>query len=294
MRDRLPDFDYHSPERIEEVVKLLWRLDNAKVLQGGTDLLVGMKQEVIRPKHVVSLRKLRGLLGKVNETDGKIRIGASVTFGQLERSAIVKKKLAVLREAVQEIASYQIRNVATIGGNLCNASPCADSAPPLLVLGATLKIQGRNGVRELPIEKFFKGPGETTLRKGELLKEIEVPKMKPNSGAAFIKLGRRLHEDISVVSAACMIQLHRNVVKEVRIALGSVAPTPMRAYKAEDVMRGKPISDRSLMNASQVAMTECSPISDVRASAKYRTAMVGVLTRSAIKEAAARAKEAKI
>jgi len=291
MRDRLPDFDYYSPGTIEDVVKLLSRLDDAVILQGGTDLLVAMKQKDIHPQHVVSLKRLRGLLGQVYERDGTVHIGASVTLGELQRSAILKKELVVLHEAVQEIASYQIRNVATVGGNLCNASPCADSAPPLLVLGAVLRIQGSDGERELPIEKFFTGPGKTTLRKGEFLKEIEVPTMKPNCGAAFIKLGRRLHEDISVASAACMIQVEDEVVKEIRIALGSVAPIPMRAYKAEDVMRGNPISEESLMNTCQVAMTECSPISDVRARAKYRTAMVGVLTSAAIKKAAARASE---
>lgn len=291
MRDRLPDFDYYSPGTIEEVMELLSRLDDAVILQGGTDLLVAMKQKGIRPQHVVSLKRLRGLLGQVYERDGTVHIGASVTLGELQRSAILEKELVVLHEAVQEIASYQIRNVATVGGNLCNASPCADSAPPLLVLGAVLRIQSSDGERQLPIEKFFTGPGETSLRKGEFLKEIEVPKMKANCGAAFIKLGRRLHEDIAVASAACLIQVKDEVVKEIRIALGSVAPIPMRAYKAEDVMRGKPISEESLMNASQVAMTECKPISDVRASAKYRTAMVGVLTRAAIKEAAARASE---
>jgi len=293
MRDRLPSFDYYSPDMLDDAVKLLTRLDGAVILQGGTDLLVAMKQKGLCPQHVVSLRKLRGLLGEISEADGDIHIGASATFGQLERSALIKKELAVLHDAVRQIASYQIRNVATIGGNLCNASPAADTAPPLLVLGAVLKVQGPSGERGLPIEKFFTAPGKSVLRKDEILKEIEVPKLKPNSGAAFVKLGRRVSEDISVASGACLIQLDGKVVKEIRIALGSVAPTPIRAYRAENVIKGQTISDQSLKDTCQVAMTECSPISDVRASARYRTAMVSVLTRAAIKTAVARASEVK-
>lgn len=291
MRDRLPSFEYYAPDMVDDAVKLLTRLDDAVILQGGTDLLVAMKQKGKRPQHIVSLKKLRDLLSQIYETDGRLHIGASVTLRQLEKSAIIKKELAVLHEAVQQIASYQIRNVATIGGNLCNASPAADTAPPLLVLSAALKVQSPSGEKELPIEQFFTGPGKSVLRKDEVLKEIEVPRLKPNSGAAFVKLGRRISEDISVASAACLIQLDGKVVKEIRIALGSVAPTPIRAYETENILKGHTISEQPLKDACRVAMSECSPISDVRASARYRTAMVGVLTRSAINIAASRTSE---
>jgi carbon-monoxide dehydrogenase medium subunit len=289
MRDRLPSFDYYSPDMIDDVVELLTRLDGAVILQGGTDLLVAMKQKGTHPQHVVSLKRLRGLLGQIYENDGHIHIGASANFGQLERSALIKRELVVLHEAVQQIASYQIRNVATIGGNLCNASPAADTAPPLLVLGAVLRVQGSSGERDVPIEKFFTAPGKSVLGRGEVLKEIEVPKLKSHSGAAFVKLGRRVSEDISVASGACLIQLDGKVVREIRIALGSVAPTPLRAYRAENTIKGRTISEQSLNDTCKVAMTECSPISDVRASARYRRAMVGVLTRAAINTAASRA-----
>jgi carbon-monoxide dehydrogenase medium subunit len=157
------------------------------------------------------------------------------------------------------------------------------------VLGAILKVEGTEGEREIPIDQFFKGPGRTVLKKGEILKEIVIPPQEPSSGAAFIKMGRRVSEDISVVSAAAFISLSKNKIKNARVSLGSVAPIPLRAHKTEDFLNGKALADDLPKQASAVAMDECNPITDIRASATYRKKMVGVLTRNVIKEAIRRA-----
>lgn len=292
MRDRLPCFDYYAPATLAEATHLLASKEGAVVLQGGTDLWVATKQKGLRPQSVVSLKKLRPLLSTIEEEDDRTLIGASTTFSQIERSLLIERRFPVLHESVRQIASYQIRNTATIGGNLCNASPAADSAPPLLVLDATLVIQGPGGQRELPIDGFFKGPGKTALDRGEMLTHISLPNPPPGAGAAFVKLGRRISEDISIASAAAWVLLKGHRVEDVKIALGSVAPTPLRARHAEDALKGGTPSESSYEEAGQAAMQECRPITDVRASADYRRAMVRVLTKNALKKAVERATEA--
>ena len=290
MRERLPSFNYLVPSTIDEAIDHLRSLEDAVILAGGTDLIVAMKLKGLRPKNVISMKKLKGQLSYIVKDADEVRIGALTCFHDIEKSPLIKEKFEVLHEAVTQIASYQIRNIATIGGNLCNASPAADSAPPLMVLGAKLIIAGPSGERGVPIERFFVGPGRTVLEKGEILKEIVIPIMPENSGASFVKLGRRKSEDISVASAAAFVLLEGNTIKDVRIALGSVAPTPIRAYNAEREILGKEISPSLLERAGEKAKEECSPITDVRASAEYRREMVRVLTRKALEIAINRAK----
>jgi carbon-monoxide dehydrogenase medium subunit len=290
LRDRLPEFGYHAPTSLEEAASMLSKLSGAVVLQGGTDLMVSIKQKGLRPSHIVSLRNLRGELGKIKESHGGVRIGAAVTFHDLERSAVIRERFTALHEAVEQIASYQIRNTATIGGNLCNASPAADSAPPLMVFDAKLIVRGMGGKREVPIESFFKGPGKTALNRSDVLTEILIPTPAAESGASFHKLGRRISEDISVASAAACLTMKGGVTSVARIALGSVAPTPMRAHKAEKALVGKRLTNETILEAACAAKEECSPITDLRAGADYRRAMVEVLTRRAIETAFARSR----
>ena len=266
------------------------KLSGAVVLQGGTDLMVSIKQKGLRPSHIVSLRNLRGELGKIKESHDGVRIGAAVTFHDLEQSAVIRKRFTALHEAVEQIASYQIRNTATIGGNLCNASPAADSAPPLMVLDAKLIVRGVEGKREVPIESFFKGPGKTALSRSDVLTEVLIPTPAAESGASFHKLGRRMSEDISVASAAAYLGMKSGVTAVARIALGSVAPTPLRAHKAEKALVGKRLTNETILEAAFAAKEECSPITDLRAGADYRRAMVEVLTRRAIETAFARSR----
>lgn len=287
-------FEYFAPHTVEEALSILDRYgQDAKVLAGGTDLLVKMKQRLTEPRCVINIKSINEL-NFIREEADELHIGAVTKLRTIEKSDIVKERFPVLYEGVRAIGSVQIRNMATIGGNLCNASPAADSAPPLLVLNAKLRVIGPEGDREIPIERFFLGPGKTALQKGEILKEIEIPVMPPNSGAAFIKLGRRRSEDISIASASAFIQLEDESIKDVRIALGSVAPTPIRAYEAERILRGKETSERLFEEAGERAMKECNPITDVRASAEYRRAMVKVLTKNALKTAVNRSIEVEV
>jgi carbon-monoxide dehydrogenase medium subunit len=287
--DMLPSFEYYSPASLNEAVELLTTLEGAMILQGGTDLLVAAKVRGLKPKYVVSLRKLKATMGTIREDKGGIVIGASCTFDTLEESELIQEKIPALHEAVRLVGSRQIRSKATIGGNLCNASPAADSAPPLLVLETKLKVHGADGEREIPIEQFFRGPGKTSLKRGDILTELIVPLLGPNSGTAFAKLGRIDDEDISVVSAAAYVSVGANGITDARIALGSVAPTPMRAHKTEELLRGRKPSDELMREAGRIAMSECSPITDVRAGASYRRRIVAVLVESTIREALRRA-----
>ena len=287
--DRLPNFEYHAPATLADAVRLLAKLKGSMVVQGGTDLVVAAKLKGLQPAHVVSLRKLSRLLKGIGEKDGSLFIGASTTFEGIAESELVEREIPALQEAAKLVGSRQIRNVATIGGNLCNASPAADSVPPLLVLEAQLEVQGVKGERKIPLDKFFVGPGKTVLARGDVLKRVRIPKMKKNTGAAFEKLGRRAEEDISVVSAASFVRMEKNVIKEARIALGSVAPTPIRAKATERLVVGKSFSEDLLREAGEEARRECNPITDIRAEAGYRKAMVGVLVRETLKKAVIRA-----
>lgn len=288
MRGRLPDFEYHVPSTLEEATSLLVRYDSSVVLQGGTDLVVAIKQKGLRPSHVVSLRMLRGSLGNVRRDGHSLRIGSMTTISLLNESLSSERGFEALLDGISTIGSYQIRNTGTIGGNLCNASPAADSAPPLLVLGASLRAKGTEGERMIPIEQFFVGPGKTVLRRGEILEEIVVPFPPNNSGGAFVKLGRREGEDVAIASAAAYVELKGDDIETARIALGSVAPIPIRARKAEGLLLGR-ISDSKLARVAECASGECQPISDVRASEAYRRTAASVLTRSAIERALQRA-----
>lgn len=211
----------------------------------------------------------------------------SISF--LNESLSTMPEFEVLLEGTNTIGSYQIRNAATIGGNLCNASPAADSAPPLLVLAASLRARGIDGERSIPIEQFFVGPGKTILKKGEILREVAIPSPPAHSGGAFVKLGRREGEDIAVASAAAYVELAKDgTVRIARIAMGSVAPIPMRAREAEGLLLGE-ISDSKLENATDSASRECQPITDVRSSAAYRRSAAKFLTKSVIVKALHRA-----
>jgi CO/xanthine dehydrogenase FAD-binding subunit len=290
LRERLPCFEYHVPGTLEEATSLLVRYDSAVLIQGGTDLVVAIRQKGFRPSHVVSLKKLRASLSYVREDEHGLRIGAMTTISSLCESLANEQGLEVLLEGISTIGSYQIRNTATIGGNLCNASPAADSAPPLLALGASFKAVGVRGERVVPAERFFLGPGRTALERGEILQEISIPFPPDHSGGAFIKLGRREGEDVAIASAAAYVELPGDEIKAARIALGSVAPIPLRALEAEGLLLGK-MTDSKLAEVADSAARECQPIDDVRASGAYRRRAVRALTRSAVEMALRRAAE---
>jgi len=234
-----------------------------------------MRRRKITPKYVINIKAIPDL-NDIRCDEKFLRIGALSTISELERSPIVRDTFPVIAESARLIGTPQVRNVGTIGGNLCNASPSADMAPCLIGLGALAKLRGVHGERCIPLEKFFMGPGETLLQTDEMLTEILVPNPSPDARGVYLKLPARTAIDIALVGVAVVAYVER---KEFRIALGAVAPTPIRARRAEDVLRGKEIHDDLIEKASEVAVEEAKPISDLRGSAGYRKEMIKALTR---------------
>ncbi len=276
-------FNYLEPATIKEAVSLLSKYDGkARAIAGGTDLLVLIRGKTIKPEYVVDIGYIPGLdYINYDEKQG-LSIGALATIRAIEKSDKLCRIYPVISQAAGLLGSVAIRNVATIGGNLCNAAPSADTAPPLIGLSARARIIGPGGERLVSLEDFFTGPGETVLKAGELLLEIQVPVPPPGTKGVYLKHGRSA-VDLATVGVAVVMALESGgVCRDVQIVLGAVAPTPMRAKKAEGVLRGKKVEPALVEEAAQVASGEAQPITDVRASAEYRKEMVKVFTRRAI------------
>lgn len=281
-------FEYCEPSTIADALTLLQRHGTrARVLAGGTDLLIALKERVDCPEYIVALRGIPGLAGFDDDPTTGLHIGPMVTMRTLETSAVIRARYPVLAGAARTVASMQIRNLATVGGNICRASPSADMAPPLIALGAQALIAGPLSERSVPLEQFFIGPGRTVLEQDELLVGLRVPASPPASGAAYVKHGRRAAVDLALVGVAAMVILSEGRFRDVRIVLGAVAPTPLRAASAEALLRGREPHESLLAEAGRAAAADSRPISDVRASAEYRREMVEVLTRRALDEAMA-------
>ncbi|MET1159542.1 MAG: xanthine dehydrogenase family protein subunit M [Thermoprotei archaeon] len=270
------EFDYYEPKTLDEALELLDKFgEKAKILAGGTDLLVKIKARIIEPRVIINIKKILGLR-YIREEEKVIRIGALTRLRDLERSDIIKKYLPALYDAVKVMGSIQIRNMGTIGGNLCNASPAADTAPPLLVYDARAVIASVDGERVVPLEEFFVGPGKTVLKPNEMLKEIIVE--KPSRGSSAFKKVSRVAVDLAIASSAVYLVVEDGVIKEARIALGSVAPKPVRARKTENAVKGLRVGSEELRSALNKLEEEISPITDVRSTAEYRRYVVKVLT----------------
>ena len=281
-------FDYLEPRTVQEAIALLSRHGcAAKLVAGGTDLLNDIRSKKIAPEYIVDIGAIPGLDSVTDDDRGTLSIGALATLRAVEISAQVKKHHAVISQAAGQIGSVAIRNVGTIAGNLCHASPAADTAPALLTLGAKAKIVGPAGERTVSLDDFFAGPGRTVLAHDELLVEIEVPAMPPRTKALYLKHAIRGSADLAIVGVAVMGSMYDGCIHNVRIALGAVAPTPMRARRAESLLEGKTQDDALIEIAARAAAEECRPITDVRASADYRREMVKALTRRAIERVVA-------
>lgn len=280
-------FELFEPATASEASALLVRHgDKASLLAGGTDLLVEIKEQLRRPDVVIDLKHIPGLARLAFDPVRGLSIGALVTAREVETSADVQRDYAGLAQAVRELGSIQIRNRATIAGNICRASPSADTLPPLIADGASLRIAGPAGERSLAMEAFFTGPGRTVLAAGEIVTGIDVPARKPGMGKCYIKHGRRKAMELATVGVAVNVTMSGETVGDIRIVLGAVAPTPLRATAAEAVLRGAKLNADVIAKAADAAMAAASPISNVRASAGYRRAMVGELTRRAVERAA--------
>ena len=283
---RLPKFNYLAPTTLDEALSLLSEYrGRAKVIAGGTDLVPKLKRREIRaPEYVIDLKGIPGL-DEIKFDASGLTLGAMVTIEMVESSAKIQQRLGILAQAAQSMASPQVRNRGTIAGNICNAVPSADSAPPLLTLGARLKIVSGKGERTVNIEDFFTGPGQTALDEDEILAEIQLSSIPPNGKGVYLKLTPRRAMDLAIVGVAVVVIPQDGICRDIRIALGAVAPTPIRAKKAEAILKGQKLDDKLIEKAAQTAAGQSNPIDDHRASAEYRRDMVEVLAKRAIKQA---------
>jgi carbon-monoxide dehydrogenase medium subunit len=279
-------FEYFEPATLADAVALLGRYNRqASILAGGTDLLVEIKEQLKQPDYVINIKKIPGLDCLNYDEDEGLRIGALVTVRRIETSPLVQAKYASLAQAARDLASIQVRCRATVAGNICRASPSADTLPPLIADGAVVKVFGLQGERVILLEEFFIGPGKTVMTQDEVLTEIAVPAPPLHTGKVYIKHGRRKAMELATVGVAVTLTLAGDICQEIRIVLGAVAPTPLRARQAEAVLRGKRIDEAAISAAAQAAQAESRPISDVRSSAEYRREMVRVLTARAVRQA---------
>jgi len=271
-------FDYHEPTSLAEAVDLGARFgERGRFLAGGTDLIIQMRRGRLAPQHVVSLRRVRGL--DTIEANGAVKLGALVTLGAIERHPAFQGHLRALVESAEVVGGHQVRNVGTVGGNVANASPAADVVTALLALDADVTCAGPDGERTVPLDDFLVRSGETARRAGDLLISITFPALDGPSATAFLKAGRRKAMEISVVCVAARLALDAGGERcvQARIALGAVAPRAWRAREAERFLEGRALTPAALREAGRLAAAGCQPISDVRASARYRRLLVAAL-----------------
>lgn len=286
-------FTFHRPRSLTEVLELLEGLGEGTVLlAGGTDLLVQIERQKVAPKHVVSLQDVTGLTEIRSDCTG-LHVGAMVTHREIEKSLRFRGSLAALSEACATVGGVQVRNLGTLGGNLVNASPAADTPPALLCLDATVTVVGRAGERELPLDRFFLGYRRTALQPGEVLTAIHIPPVQPRTATAFLKLGRRKAMEISVACTAIRLTLAEDgcTIREARVALGAVAPTAVRSCEAESVLSGRRADEALFQEAGRAAAVEAQPIDDLRASADYRRKVTAVLVARALMACLKRARD---
>jgi aerobic carbon-monoxide dehydrogenase medium subunit len=280
-------FEYVEPTSITEAVAILARHgDRARVLAGGTDVLTALKEGWERPEWIISLGRIPDLATIRYDARDGLRIGALATVRAVETAPVVRSHYPALAGAAGSLASVQIRNLATVAGNLCRAAPSADMAPILVALQAEVKLVGPTGERIVALGSFFIGPGRTALNRDELLTEIRVPPSSLGAGAAYIKHSPRRAMDLAVVGVAVVMTLDGPICHEARIVLGAVAPIPLRAQLAEQALIGQRATSALAEAAGRIAASESQPISDVRGSASYRRAMVALLTKRAVLQAA--------
>ncbi len=287
----LPGFDYVRAATPDDVVRLLQGdRDGVRLLMGGTDLLVRMRDGFIRPRTVVDVKHLPGM-GEVaySERTG-LTVGAAVTMNRLAGHPAVQAHYPLLAESANSVASYQVRNRATLGGNLSNASPAADTAPAVLLFEAAMVLYGPHGEREVPAAAFFLGPGRTAMQPGEFMTAIRFPPPPRGAAGRYLKLGRNRAGDLAIAGVAVLGFADRTAPSgcRFRIGLASVAPVPLRAQEAEALLAGSSPGEAAFAAAAARAAAEASPIDDVRAGAAYRRAMVRNLTLRALREVWAR------
>jgi len=280
----LPDFEYYAPNSVAEVCKMLADFGpRARILSGGSDLLPKMKNGLIAPEVLVSIKNCG--MNKIEYIQGKgIVIGGRSTHNDVVFSPVLEKKYKSVCIAAKSMAANQVRHIGTVAGNIASSVPSADLPPILIVLNSTVTLVSPRGERALPLEDVFTGPGKTVIEHDEILTEVIIPDQNM-TGSKYLKFALRKSGALATVGVAAAVQLEGKTLKDVRIALGAVSPTPVRAKEAEKYLIGKEVSDDIFEEAGKIACGECKPITDFRATAEYRTDMVRVFTKRALREA---------
>ncbi len=278
----IQNFSYYAPSSLAEALELVKEHQGtARLLAGGTDLLLKMKKRTVSPEVIIDLNNIAEL-SFIELVDNNLRIGGLTRLADIEVSSVVKEKVTALAKAIHVLAASQLRNRATVAGNICNASPAADTAPALLVLDASVKLQSADAERIVAVSQFLVGPEQTIVKPDEILTEIIIPLHEGSS--TFIKFGRRKAFTLSVASVAAFVNVKEGKFTEVRVALGAVAPTPIRVNRVEDALTGYAVNEENITRAAHLVREQCCPITDVRATAEYRTEMAYVLTRRALNQ----------
>ncbi|MCH7842042.1 MAG: xanthine dehydrogenase family protein subunit M [Chloroflexi bacterium] len=282
------DFEYHAPTSLDEVFGLLDQYgDDARVMAGGTALVIQMKQRLSQPSHVVGLRRVGGL-NSIEKTPEGVRIGALCTQRQVENSPLIGEEFPLLADTFRKVATPRIRNMATIGGGLVNGDPNQDPPPSLIALGASAVMTSKKGDRVVALEDLFIDYYETDVQPGEVLTSVLVPRAPSGSGSVYLKFLPRTADDYGTVSVAAVVSREQNGdCKDIRIVLGSVGVTPIRAKQAEDALRGKPLTDENIRAAAALVKDAVDPLEDFRGSAEYKTDMAEVFARRAVEQAMA-------
>ncbi|MDY7035279.1 MAG: xanthine dehydrogenase family protein subunit M [Thermodesulfobacteriota bacterium] len=281
----LPEFEYFSCRTIQEACSLLSiHQREARLLAGGTDLLIKMKHKKMMPGILIDIKRVPDLSYIHHDEQEGLRIGALTTIQSIKNSPLIKKRFSVLNQAASVLGTRHVRNIATLGGNLSNSSPAAECAPALLALDAMTRITGPQGERTIALKHFLKGPDRNALDGDVILTEILVPDIPDKTKGIYIKHSTR-RIDVAIVGVAVIIILEGEVCRDIRIALGAVGPTPFRSIKAEDIIKGKKLSEKRLNNAARVASEESFPINDIRGQADYRKEMVETLVREGLEKA---------
>lgn len=281
----IPPFDYKTPRTVEEACDLLWEFRNkAKIIAGGTDLVIGLRNGALRPQCLIDITRIEDLR-RIEERDGMVFIGAGVTHSELASSPLVRRYGKVLSEAASWVGSPQIRNLGTLGGNIINASPAADTLPPLMVLDAIGRVASKEGDREVPLCQLLSGPYKTILNPYEILSQVRFPKLLSSTKSSFIRLARREAMAVARMSVAIILHLVRDQIEDIRISVGSVTPIPQRISEAEAVLKGKSPDEKGLQLAASKVSERMILQSGIRPSTSYKRPVIEALFIRAMKEA---------
>lgn len=281
-----PHFDYLAPTTIDEAVAALVKGGkDARVMAGGTDLMVKIRHRVLFPKQIISLKRIDGLDAITFDEKSGLTIGATALLSDVASHPMILEHYPTVAEAAESTANVQVRNMGTVVGNLCNASPSADNAPTLIALNATVNITGPSGTRSMALDEFFRGPGITALEDGEIVTSVFVPTPPAETGTAYISVSQRGQLDCSAIGLGAKVTLDGDRCTDARIVVGACAPVPLRTKDAEKMLIGQELTDDVIRKAAQKASEETSPIDDVRATAAYRYKVTTVITIRALTDA---------